>query len=229
MPGYSKYKNYQIQEFSYSSDRNYFCQPYIGFVPESSEFKNVRKEMVRYSNKSAKRIGHKARLHQSKRTQIRDDIELMASSCPNLRKVNLVVHYKTSVIESEHSLVWDPLLRLHNLAELDLVTMKFENIKSLLAIVGRRLERLTVECDEEQGNGSEIVHIARNCPDISSLRILLGDKVLRGEMTLHFGQTFFRKLEKLTVEGSVHLHGFAFLWGHCQNLKYIRIGVWASL
>jgi len=228
LPGYSKYKNLQIQEFSYSSDRNYFCQPYIGFVPESNEFKNVRKEMLRYSNKSAKKIGHKARLHQSKRTQIRDDIDLMVSSCPNLRKVNLVVHYKTSVIESEHSLVWDPLLRLHNLSELDLVTMKFENIKSLLTIVGPRLERLTVECDEEQGNGSEIVHIARHCPDISSLRILLGDKVLRGEMTLHFGQTFFRKLEKLTVEGSVHLHGFAFLWGHCQNLKYIRIGLVVS-
>ena len=39
-----------------------------------------------------------------------------------------------------------------------------------------------------QGNGSEIVHLARHCPNITSLRILLGDKVLRGEMTLHFGQ-----------------------------------------
>merc|ERR1719370_944718 len=228
LPGYENYKNTQLQEFSYSSDRNYFCQPYIGFVPESNEFKNVRKEMLRYSNKSAKKIGHKARLHQSKRTQIRDDIELMVSSCPNLRKVNLVVHYKTSVIESEHSLVWDPLLRLHNLSELDLVTMKFENIKSLLTIVGPRLERLTVECDEEQGNGSEIVHLARHCPNITSLRILLGDKILRGEMTLHFGQTFFRKLERLTVEGHVHLHGFAFLWGHCQALKYLRIGLVVS-
>ena len=40
-------------------------------MPESQEFKNVRKEMVRYSNKSAKRVGHKARLHESKRRQIR--------------------------------------------------------------------------------------------------------------------------------------------------------------
>ena len=71
LPGYENYKNYQLQELSYSSDRNYFCQPYIGFVPESQEFKNVRKEMVRYSNKSAKRVGHKARLHESKRRQIR--------------------------------------------------------------------------------------------------------------------------------------------------------------
>ena len=54
LPGYENYTNHQLQELSYSSDRNYFCQPYIGFVPESQEFKNVRKEMVRYSNKSAK-------------------------------------------------------------------------------------------------------------------------------------------------------------------------------
>ena len=54
LPGYEDYTNHQLQELSYSSDRNYFCQPYIGFVPESQEFKNVRKEMVRYSNKSAK-------------------------------------------------------------------------------------------------------------------------------------------------------------------------------
>ena len=66
--------------------------------------------------------------------------------------------------------------------------------------------------------------IPRTCPNITSLRLLLGDKVLRGEQTLHFGQSFFRKLTRLTIEGNVHLHGFAFLWGHCQNLKYIRIG-----
>ena len=64
----------------------------------------------------------------------------------------------------------------------------------------------------------------RNCPNITSLRLLLGDKILRGEQTLHFGQSFFRKLDRLTIEGNVHLHGFAFLWGHCQNLKYLRIG-----
>ena len=37
-------------------------------------------------------------------------------------------------------------------------------------------------------------------------------------------QTFFRKLERLTVEGDVHLNAFAFLWAHCQALKYLRIG-----
>ena len=36
---------------SYSTDRNYFCQPYIGFVPETQGFKTVRKEMVRMSHK----------------------------------------------------------------------------------------------------------------------------------------------------------------------------------
>lgn len=44
-------------------------------------------------------------------------------------------------------------------------------------------------------------------------------QVLRGEMTLHFGSQFFRNLEHLVIEGSVHLHAFAFLWGHCRNLK----------
>lgn len=152
----------------------------------------------------------------------------MVTTCPGLRKVNLVVHYKMPMLDDTHGYVWEPLLRLKHLVELDLVTMKFENIRALLAAVGPRLERLTVECDEEQGNGSEIVHLARHCPNITSLRVLLGDKILRGEMTLHFGQTFFRKLERLTVEGHVHLHGFAFLWGHCQALKYIRIGLVVS-
>jgi len=228
LPGYENYQNMQLQEFSYSSDRSYFCQPYIGFVPETPDFKNVRKEMVRYSTKSATKTGHKQRLHASKRRQIRDDIELMSSACPNLRKVNLVVHYKFSMMDDSHVQVWDPLLNLRNLVELDLVAMRFENVRSLLAVIGSRLERLTVECDEEQGNGSEIVHLARTCPNISSLRILLGDKILRGEMTLHFGQIFFRKLERLVVEGNVHLHGFAFLWGHCQNLKYMKIGLVVS-
>merc|ERR1719481_2384626 len=223
LPQYANYVNATLQEFSYSSDRNYFCQPYIGFVPESQEFKNVR-----YSSKSAKRCGHKQRLHSSKRLQIQEDIELMATTCPNLRKVNLVVHYKIPMLDDSHIGVWAPLLRLKHLVELDLVTMRFDNVRALLAAVGPQLERLTVECDEEQGNGSEIVHLARHCPNISSLRILLGDKILRGEMTLHFGQTFFRKLERLTVEGNVHLHGFAFLWGHCQALKYIRIGLVVS-
>ena len=47
IPGYQNISFPQIEEFSYSTDRNYFCQPYIGFVPESIEFRNVRKEMVR--------------------------------------------------------------------------------------------------------------------------------------------------------------------------------------
>jgi len=225
LPGYENYKNHQLQEFSYSSDRSYFCQPYIGFVPETPDFKNVRREMVRYSTKSVTKTGHKQRLHASKRRQIKEDIDLMTSTCPNLRKVNLVVHYKFSMMDDSHIQVWEPLLKLNNLVELDLVAMRFENVRSLLSVIGSRLERLTVECDEEQGNGSEIVHLARTCPNISSLRILLGDKILRGEMTLHFGLIFFRKLERLVVEGNVHLHGFAFLWGHCQNLKYLKIGL----
>ena len=147
--------------------------------------------MVRYSSKSARRCGHKQRLHSSKRRQIQEDIELMVSTCPELRKVNLVVHYKVPVLDDSHSGVWAPLLRLKHLVELDLVTMRFDNVRALLAAVGPQLERLTVECDEEQGNGSEIVHLARHCPNITSLRILLGDKILRGEMTLHFGQVPF--------------------------------------
>ena len=58
--------------------------------------------------------------------------------------------------------MWSSLLKLQHLTELDLVTMKLENIRSLLEVVGERLLRLTVECDEEQGTGSEIVHIARS-------------------------------------------------------------------
>ena len=53
----------------------------------------------------------------------------MVTTCPNLRKLNLVVHYKSTVIEAEHTQVWAPFQRLKHLTELDLVTMKLDNIR----------------------------------------------------------------------------------------------------
>ncbi len=120
---------------------------------------------------------------------------------------------------------WGPLSRLEDLHELDLVTMRFANVRPLLAVVGPQLTSLTLEMGEEQGVGSEIVHLGRCCPELRQLKLLLGDCVLKGEMTLHFGSLFFRRLERLTVEGSVHLHAFAFLWGHCRKLRHMQIGL----
>lgn len=228
LPGMEDKQFRNVQEFSYSSDRNYFCQPYIGFVPETAEYKNVRKEMVKQSARVAKRMTHSVRNHAPKRRQIKEDVQLMTQACPNVRKLNLVLHHKMAVLDTEGEEPWKGLLMWHNLVELDLVAMKFANVKSLLRIVGDRLEALTLEVDEEQGSGSEIVHIARTCTNLKSLRLLIGDKILFGEMTLHFGSQFFRRLERLTVEGSVHLHGFAFLWGHCRNLKFMKIGAVVS-
>ena len=70
--------------------------------------------------------------------------------------------------------------------------MRFSNVRSLLEKVGGRLTSLTLEMDDEQGQGYEIVHLARSCPNLVSLRLLVGDKVLKGDMALHFGSQFFR-------------------------------------
>ena len=189
LPEHEDFVSSNLQEFSYSSDRTYFSRPYIGFVPESQEFTNVKKELVRYSaSKSTRRCGHKQRRYACKRRQIQDDMELMANTCPELRKLNLVVHHTIPVLDNSHSLVWTSLLRLKHLVELDLVTMRFDNVRALLAVVGPQLEKLTVEFNDKQGNGSELVHIARHCTNVKSLRILLGDKSLRGDNTLHFGE-----------------------------------------
>ena len=160
LPGYENCKNTQLQEFSNYSDRNY-----IGFVPESQEFKNARGRwssrsspslwsrsdslicfIFRYSNKPAKRIGCKA---------------------PCLSKeANTGSHRVDGIKLGGYPWV--------------------EKATSLLVVVGPgpRLQKLTVECFEEQGNGSEIVHLSRNFPNISRMRILLG-KILK-EMTLNF-------------------------------------------
>ena len=66
--------------------------------------------------------------------------------------------------------------------------MRFDNVRALLATVGTQLQKLTVEFNDKQGNGSEVVHLARHCPNLANLRILLGDKTLRGDTTLHFGE-----------------------------------------
>ena len=74
-----------------------YLQPYIGFVPESPEYRNVRKEMVRQSSRVAKRLSNSVRNHDSKKQQLTDDINLMVDACPNVRKLNMVIHHKFKV------------------------------------------------------------------------------------------------------------------------------------
>lgn len=102
--------------------------------------------------------------------------------------------------------------------------MRFVNVQSLLLTIGNQLDYLTLEIDEEQGKGSELVFIAKCCSRLKSLRILIGDKTLMGESNLCYDLPYFRHVEKLIIEGSVHLHAFVFLWGHCRALKFLKMG-----
>ena len=101
----------------------------------------------------------------------------MRETCPNAKKLNLAVHYKAIVLDENDANPWINLSNLKKLTELDLVTMRFANVKSLLQAIGPKLTKLTLELDDEQGAGSEIVHIGRHCPNMRSLRLLIGDKV----------------------------------------------------
>ena len=51
---------------------------------------------------------------------------------------------------------WRDMAALQHLVELDLVTMKFSNVKALLTAVGPRLETLTLEMDEDQVGDAHI-------------------------------------------------------------------------
>jgi len=172
LPGRERARFPALEEFSYSTDRNYFCQPYIGFVPESSEYRNVRREMVRFSGKlagvrSARTSGRNKR---EARKTVANDVALVADACPNLRKLNLVVHFKTDDTMDEDDegqneeedqqgqsdeagavagslpkpTSWDALANLKHLTELDLVTMRFSNVKSLLRRVGPQLTQVSL-------------------------------------------------------------------------------------
>ena len=57
--------------------------------------------------KVAKRLSNSARNHATKRRQIADDCRLIRSACPNLRKLNVVLHHKVETAVSVHSS--DPL------------------------------------------------------------------------------------------------------------------------
>ena len=53
-------------------------------------------------------------------------------------------------MDPESLVPWQDMAALQHLVELDLVTMKFANVKALLTAVGPRLETLTLEMDEDQ-------------------------------------------------------------------------------
>ncbi len=70
LPGRERATFESLVEFSYSTDRNYFCQPYIGFVPESKDFANVRREMIRMSGKISRKVSHSRKV-DVKRAQVK--------------------------------------------------------------------------------------------------------------------------------------------------------------
>ena len=51
------------------------------------------------------------------------------------------------------------------LKELDLVTMRFSNVRTLLKVVGSKLINLTLEMDDEQGSGSDDEPLLHLCCD----------------------------------------------------------------
>ena len=74
-------------------------------MPETKEYRKVRKEMVKQSARVAKRISHSIRHHGQKQKQICEDVKLMTSTCPNVKKLNFVLHYKMAVIDPECKLI----------------------------------------------------------------------------------------------------------------------------
>lgn len=88
---------------------------------------------------------------------------LFPSVCPNIRKLNLVIHYKSTIVdgttespiyllgsdEEDSELgshlpppppsLWACLDRLEHLVELDLITMRFDNVRRLLKVVGKKI------------------------------------------------------------------------------------------
>ena len=89
-------KRFFWQKKMLTSPFNFF----FSFVPESNEFKNVRKEMVRFSGKVAKRIHNSSRNHDQKIRQISEDMKLLTDACPNIRKLNMVIHYKVLAVRA---------------------------------------------------------------------------------------------------------------------------------
>ena len=53
--------------------------------------------MVRQSGRVAKRLSYSVRNHDSKKQQLTDDVDLMVDACPNVRKLNMVLHHKLKV------------------------------------------------------------------------------------------------------------------------------------
>ena len=62
----------------------------IKALPNIPKFSRINEEVPPYFAKDIKQI----------RNQIMEDIDLMATTCPNLRKVNLVIHYKIQIMDT---------------------------------------------------------------------------------------------------------------------------------
>jgi len=165
-----------------------------------------------------------------RRAQLADDIQLVAAQCPALVYISLFLFLDPPCLRAGDSWLWEPLASLQSLKQLTLHSHQWEDVSSLIQVVGPKLEKLYLALDGRNSlwedehlpaRVPELDTILEACKLLHTLTVSFGIKPLR--VTLNSGRLNLSKLTKLTVHTYMTKGAFEWLWINGVNLVELSV------
>jgi len=167
---------------------------------------------------------------EERRAQLADDIQLVADQCPALVYISLFLFLDPPCLRSSDDWLWRPLASLQNLEQLTLHSHQWEDVSSLIKVVGPRLGKLYLaldgrnslwEDDHLPARVPELDTILAACSHLHTLTVSFGIKPLR--VSINPSKLDLSKLTKLTVHTYMTKNAFEWLWIHGLNLVELSV------
>ncbi len=181
------------------------------------------------------------------RTRWKYDIGDVASSCPDLRTLNISVQ-PSVLLRSDADDLWAPLGRLQHLSELHAHSSSWADILGLLRVVGRKLTMLSLMLSNSASSSSPLSSVATEgeggigddpsetefvnavpflCPELEELRLGF---LHRGESPHSVCpdprfdlDSSYSSLTVFEAAGNISLEALSFLWARAKKLRRLKV------
>ncbi|XP_023333062.1 uncharacterized protein LOC111704906 isoform X3 [Eurytemora carolleeae] len=169
---------------------------------------------------------------EEKRSEIRDDVQLLCKACPNISKIRLFLYAEDfpNLLKPEYTCIWEGLSTLTRLTEVTILCIDWEHTTALLTVVGSKLTRVCVSVcpgrtalDDTSPLGPSLDRILSLCTNLQSLKVDVSGAPLNISQGFLTPKLDLLKLKTVSVGNYLTKEAFEWLWESAVNLEEILI------